>query len=83
MEGKRISYHDSVLKVYERIKNDNMTNIWDRFEAQGFGKDPDKRCPFCMGVSDVIYALMDPAVQIQKKTKEGCAVLQQMAWLCA
>jgi len=25
-----------------------MTNIWDRYEAQGFG-DPDKRCPFCMG----------------------------------
>ena len=49
MEGKRISYHDSVLKVYDRIKKDNMTNVWDRFEAQGLGKDPDKRCPFCMG----------------------------------
>jgi len=35
MEGKRISYHDSVLKVYDRIKKDNMTNVWDRFEAQG------------------------------------------------
>jgi len=48
MEGERISYHDSVRKVYERIKKDNMTNIWDRFEAQGFGGDPDKRCPFCL-----------------------------------
>jgi len=48
MEGERISYHDSVRKVYERIKEDNMTNIWDRFEAQGFGGDPDKRCPFCL-----------------------------------
>lgn len=48
LEGIRISYHDSVRKVYERIKKDNMTNIWDRFEAQGFGGDPDKRCPFCL-----------------------------------
>ncbi len=48
MEGKRISYHASVQKVYERIKKDGMINIWDRFEAQGFGGDPDKRCPFCL-----------------------------------
>jgi carbon-monoxide dehydrogenase catalytic subunit len=48
MEGKRLSYHDSVRKVYERIKKDEMTNIWDRFKAQGFGSDPDKRCPFCL-----------------------------------
>lgn len=49
MEGGRISYHDSVLKVYDRIKKDEMNNIWDRYEAQGMGGDPDKRCPFCMG----------------------------------
>lgn len=49
MEGNRISYHESVLKMYERIKKDNMTNVWDRYEAQGLGKDPDNRCPFCMG----------------------------------
>ena len=48
MEGERISYHKSVQKVYERIKKDGMTNIWDRFEAQGFGGVPDKRCPFCL-----------------------------------
>jgi len=48
MEGKRISYHKSVQKVYDRIKKDGMINIWDRFEAQGFGGDPDKRCPFCL-----------------------------------
>ncbi|MBD3255601.1 MAG: anaerobic carbon-monoxide dehydrogenase catalytic subunit [Candidatus Lokiarchaeota archaeon] len=48
MEGKRISQHKSVQKVYERIKKDGMINIWDRFEAQGFGGNPDKRCPFCM-----------------------------------
>jgi carbon-monoxide dehydrogenase catalytic subunit len=48
MEGERISYHESVRKGYERIKGDGMNNIWDRFEAQGFGGDPDKRCPFCL-----------------------------------
>jgi carbon-monoxide dehydrogenase catalytic subunit len=50
MEGERISYHESVRSAYKRIKEDGMTNIWDRYEAQGLGKaDPDKRCPFCMG----------------------------------
>lgn len=48
MDGKRISYHNSVLKVYERIKKDGIINIWDRFEQQGFGGVPDKRCPFCL-----------------------------------
>jgi len=49
MEKERISYHESVQKAYERIKKDNMTNIWDRYVAQGMGGDPDKRCPFCQG----------------------------------
>jgi carbon-monoxide dehydrogenase catalytic subunit len=48
MEGERISYHKSVQKVYERIKKDGLTSIWDRFQTQGFGSDPDKRCPFCL-----------------------------------
>nr|MDO8111470.1 anaerobic carbon-monoxide dehydrogenase catalytic subunit [Candidatus Sigynarchaeota archaeon] len=48
MDANRISYHDSVKKLYERVKKDGMTNIWDRFEAQGIG-NPDSRCPFCMG----------------------------------
>lgn len=49
MEGQRVSQHASVQKVYDRLKKDHMNNIWDRFEAQGLGTDPDKRCPFCMG----------------------------------
>lgn len=47
MEPDRISYHSSVRKVYERIKKDKITNIWDRYEAQGIGNNPDMRCPFC------------------------------------
>lgn len=49
MERDRISQHESVRKVYERIKRDGMSNIWDRYEAQGLGASPDQRCPFCQG----------------------------------
>lgn len=49
MEEGRISYHDSVKTVYQRIKEDGLTNIWDRYEAQGMGGNPDQRCPFCQG----------------------------------
>ncbi|MBZ4658829.1 MAG: acetyl-CoA decarbonylase/synthase complex subunit alpha, partial [Desulfacinum sp.] len=49
MEKERLSYHESVQRMVERIRADGMTNIWDRFAAQGLGNDPDKRCPFCMG----------------------------------
>ena len=49
MKNERISHHESVIRVYEKIKQDGMTNIWDRYEAQGMGGDPDQRCPFCMG----------------------------------
>jgi len=49
MEGDRISYHESVRKMYDKIKEDKITNIWDRYELQGFGGNPDKRCPFCQG----------------------------------
>jgi len=49
MEEDRVSYHESVRRVYEKLKKEGVNNIWDRYEAQGFGSDPDKRCPFCMG----------------------------------
>lgn len=48
MDKERISQHKSVQAMYDRIKKDGMTNIWDRFTAQGFGDDPDRRCPFCL-----------------------------------
>ena len=44
----RISHHESVRRMYEKLKKDGMNTIWDRYEAQGLG-DPDKRCPFCQG----------------------------------
>ncbi|MBD3350728.1 MAG: anaerobic carbon-monoxide dehydrogenase catalytic subunit [Candidatus Lokiarchaeota archaeon] len=49
MENERISHHNSVRKMYKRIKEDGMNNIWDRYKAQALGKDIDRRCAFCMG----------------------------------
>ena len=49
MEEERISAHESVRKLYERIKADGITNIWDRYKAQALGNDIDARCAFCMG----------------------------------
>lgn len=49
MEKERISFHPSVQASYERIKKAGLTNLWDRYEAQGLGSNPDQRCPFCMG----------------------------------
>lgn len=48
MEEERISHHESVRKIYDRIKKDEMNNVWDRYADQGIGKDPDRRCPYCM-----------------------------------
>lgn len=47
MEESRLSYHSSIRTLYNRIKQDGITNIWDRYEAQGLGGNPDQRCPFC------------------------------------
>jgi carbon-monoxide dehydrogenase catalytic subunit len=48
VKKERISQHESVIRMYERIKKDGMNNIWDRYEAQGLGGNPDQRCAFCM-----------------------------------
>lgn len=72
MEGDRISYHESVRKVYsERIKPDGITNLWDRFEAQGMGGDPDKRCPFCMGGVRCDLCSNGPCRSDAEKDKRG------------
>jgi len=71
MEGDRISYHESVRRVYKRIKRDNMNNIWDRYEAQGFGGDPDKRCPFCMGGARCDLCSNGPCRADASKDKRG------------
>jgi carbon-monoxide dehydrogenase catalytic subunit len=71
LEGNRISYHESVRKIYERIKKDKMTNIWDRYEAQGFGDDPDRRCPFCMAGARCDLCSNGPCRADASKDKKG------------
>jgi len=71
MEGERISYHESVRKIYERIKKDNMTNVWDRYEAQGMGGNPDQRCPFCQAGTRCDLCSNGPCRSDASKDKRG------------
>jgi len=71
MKEDRISYHESVRKMYEKIKRDNMTNIWDRFEAQGMGGDPDRRCPFCQAGARCDLCSNGPCRADAEKDKRG------------
>ncbi|MBI5416900.1 anaerobic carbon-monoxide dehydrogenase catalytic subunit [Candidatus Poribacteria bacterium] len=75
MEDNRISYHESVRKVYSRIKKDNMDNIWDRFEAQGMGNNPDQRCPFCLAGARCDLCSNGPCrADITKDKKGVCGI---------
>ncbi len=72
MEDDRISYHESVKAAYRRIKEDGMTNIWDRYEAQGLSKeDPDKRCPFCQAGARCDLCSNGPCRADAAKDKRG------------
>ena len=71
MEGDRISQHESVHRAYERIKKDGMNNIWDRYEAQGMGGNPDQRCAFCMSGSRCDLCSNGPCRADAAKDKRG------------
>ncbi len=40
--AEEVSYHESINRMYEKVKRDGVTNIVDRFREQEKG-----RCPFC------------------------------------
>jgi len=71
MDKERISYHPSVHKMYERIKKDGMSNVWDRYEAQGLGGDPDKRCAFCLAGTRCDLCSNGPCRADAAKDKRG------------
>ncbi|MFP4170698.1 MAG: anaerobic carbon-monoxide dehydrogenase catalytic subunit [Methanomassiliicoccales archaeon] len=71
MDDERISHHESVRRMYDRIRKDGMTNVWDRYEAQGLGKDPDKRCPYCMGGVRCDFCSNGPCRADAEKDKRG------------
>jgi len=66
----RISHHESVRRMYDRLKKDGMNTIWDRYEAQGLG-DPDKRCPFCQGGVRCDLCSNGPCRSDAAKNKKG------------
>ncbi len=71
MKDDRISYHGSVRRMYEKIKKDGITNVWDRYEAQGMGGDPDQRCSFCMGGNRCDLCSNGPCRTDVSKDKRG------------
>jgi carbon-monoxide dehydrogenase catalytic subunit len=71
MEKSRVSHHASVLKAYERIRQDGITNVWDRYEAQGMGGNPDQRCAFCMGGTRCDLCSNGPCRADAAKDKRG------------
>lgn len=71
MEENRISYHSSVRKIHDRIKEDGLTNIWDRYEAQGMGGNPDQRCPFCQAGARCDLCSNGPCRADAAKDKRG------------
>lgn len=71
MEKDRTSEHETVQRAYERLKADGITNIWDRYVAQGFGNDPDKRCPFCLKGARCDFCSNGPCRADAAKDKRG------------
>jgi len=71
MKGDRISQHESVRNAYDKIKKDGMTNIWDRYEAQGMGGNPDQRCGFCQGGNRCDLCSNGPCRADASKDKRG------------
>lgn len=70
MEEDRISYHESVVQMYKRLQEDGMSNVWDRYEAQGFG-DPDARCAFCTAGARCDLCSNGPCRADAEKDKRG------------
>ncbi|WP_369425144.1 anaerobic carbon-monoxide dehydrogenase catalytic subunit [Methanothrix sp.] len=71
MEPERISYHESVRRMYEQIRKDGMSNLWDRYESQGMGGDPDRRCPYCMAGTRCDLCSNGPCRADAAKDKRG------------
>ena len=70
MEKNRISYHESGLQMYNHLQEDGMSNVWDRYEAQGFG-NPDSRCAFCMSGARCDLCSNGPCRADAAKDKRG------------
>jgi len=71
MEDIRISHHESVKRVYRQLHEMGLSNVWDRYEAQGLGTDPDQRCRFCMGGVRCDFCSNGPCRADAEKDRRG------------
>ncbi len=68
IEGK-VSYHESINEMYEKVKKDGVTNIVDRFNAQEKG-----RCPFCTKGLSCQLCSMGPCRISEKNPYGACGI---------
>ena len=68
IEGK-VSYHESINEMYEKVKKDGVTNIVDRYNAQEKG-----RCPFCSKGLSCKLCSMGPCRISEKNPYGACGI---------
>jgi len=68
IEGK-VSEHESINKMYEKVSKEGVTNIVDRFNAQEKG-----RCPFCTAGLSCQLCSMGPCRIGKDKPTGACGI---------
>ncbi len=68
IEGK-VSEHESINKMYEKVSKEGVTNIVDRFNAQEKG-----RCPFCSAGLSCQLCSMGPCRIGKDKPTGACGI---------
>ncbi|EPS50720.1 carbon monoxide dehydrogenase [Clostridium botulinum CFSAN002367] len=73
----RVSYHDSVEEMLKRIREDGMSNVFDRWIEQ-----EKIRCKFCLqGLSCQLCSQGPCRINEKGPQKKVYVVLDQMLWL--
>ena len=67
--NEKVSYHESINKMYEKVKADGVTNIVDRYNAQEKG-----RCPFCTQGLSCQLCSMGPCRIGKDKPTGACGI---------
>jgi len=65
----KISYHETVNRMYEEVSSEGVTNIADRFRAQEKG-----RCPFCIQGLSCQLCSMGPCRIGKEKPTGACGI---------
>lgn len=82
MEGTRISYHESVRRVYDRIKNDGMTTFGPASRPRAWAPILTRGAPSAREGSVATCVPMGRVVQMHQRVKKGCVESLPTAWLC-